>query len=212
VVVSTATFTREDYAEMHLMRRAYLLTENFGVLRQVTRFVRQELGIAEVALVERMRREATADPERWPHLALVLLAVPDVMVPPVSWAPFIDEVRRFLVGSLGMEADSALETVLTVQHALLPTTGRMFPATEQLAHDLAAWHGAIMAAKDQGHLHDWPDHVPRLRTFGPAAFTVDDPRDVCGISLGFGSAIDAYMDWELRSPVGRAMPGHLRAG
>jgi hypothetical protein len=212
VVVSTATFTRDDYAEMHLMRRAYLLSENFGVLRQVTRFVRHELGIAEVALVERMRREATADPERWPHLALVLLAVPDVMVPPVSWAPFIDEVRRFLVDSLGMEADSALETVLTVQHALLPGVGRTFPATAELAHDLAAWHGAIMAAKDQGHLHDWPDHVAPLRTFGPASFTVDDPRDVCGISLGFGSAIDAYMDWELRSPVARAMPGHLRAG
>lgn len=211
VVVSTATFSREDYVEMHLMRRAYLLTENFGVLRQVTRFVRHETGLGEVELVERMRREATADPERWPHLALVLAAVPDVMVPPVSWAYFVDEVRRYLVGPVGLAADSALEAVLAVQHALLPSAGRAFPATVELAHDLPAWHAAIMAAKDQGHLHDWPDHVAPLRSFGPASFTVDDPRDVCGISLGFGSAIDAYMDWELRSPVARAMPGHLRA-
>lgn len=211
VVVSTATFSREDYVEMHLMRRAYLLTENFGVLRQVTRYVRHETGIAEVDLVERMRRDATAEPDLWPHLAVTLSAVPDVMVPPVSWAPFIDEVRRFLVGSVGVAADAALDTVLTVQHALLPSPGRSFPDTSALAHDLAGWHAAIMAAKDAGHLHDWPDHVPPLRTFGPAPFTVDDPRDVCGISLGFGSAIDAYMDWELRSPVARAMPGHGQA-
>jgi hypothetical protein len=129
----------------------------------------------------------------------------------VSWAPFLAEVRRYLVGTLGLANGSALDAVLVAQHALLPTGGRTFPATVELDHDVAAWHRSIMDAKDRGHLHDWPDHVDRLASFGPAPFTVDDPRDVCGVGLGFGTAIDAYMDWELQSPVSRAMPGHLQA-
>ena len=95
-VVSSATFTRDDYREMHLMRRSYLLSENFGVMRQVTRFVRSETGIAEVELIESMRRAVTSTPDEWPYLALTLNAIPDAMVPPVSWAFFIADLRCYL--------------------------------------------------------------------------------------------------------------------
>ena len=55
LVVSTATFTRQDYFEMSAQRRLFLLFENFGVMRQVSRFVRQETGTLETDLYERMR-------------------------------------------------------------------------------------------------------------------------------------------------------------
>ena len=161
-------------------------------------------------LIEGMRLEATADPVRWPYLALTLLSVPDTMIPPVSWGLFIDEVRRYLVEVVGVAEGTDLDTALAVQHALLPAPGRRFPIELDLQHDYEAWHAAVLAAKDDGHLHDWHLVVDPLRSFGPARMRIDDPRELCTHNIGFGSALEAYQDWELASPVARAMPGHYR--
>jgi len=177
-------------------------------MRQVTRFVRSETGIAEVELIEGMRRAVTATPEAWPYLALTLNAIPDAMVPPVSWGLFIADLRRYLTSAVGLSHGSGLETVLAVQHALLPTPGRSFPIELSLAHDYVAWYRTVIAAKDDGHLHDWESAVDRLASFPPATMRVGDPRDLCSRTLGSGSALDPYQDWELDSPVARAMPAH----
>ena len=211
LVVSSTTFSREDYRRMDLMRRSYLLAENFGVMRQVLRFVRRETGQGEVEVIEAMRDAVVAEPSRWPHLEAVLLAISNTMVPPVSWAFYIDDLRRYLVDVVGLPHDSALDTVLTVQHALLPAPDRAFPYTVALDHDYAAWYQGILAAKDDGHLHDWATVVDRLHDHGPATMTIDDPHQLCQRNLGAGSAIDAYQDWELSSPVARAMPQHYQA-
>lgn len=211
LVISSSSFTRDEYHEMHCMRRSYLLAENLGVLRQLTRFVRHEYGIAEVALIERLRDAATRGPAQWPFLALGLLAVPDAMAPPVSWGLFVAELRRFLIADLGVSDRSDLDTVLAVQHALLPAAGRSFPLVLELEHDYVAWHAAVLDAKDAGHVHDWEPHVEPLASFPPATMSVDDPRHLCR-NLGVGSALDAYLDWELDSPVARAMPGHYQIG
>ena len=42
LVISTSSFSTDDYAEMLHLRRVFIVAENFGVLRQVSRFVRQE--------------------------------------------------------------------------------------------------------------------------------------------------------------------------
>ena len=62
---------------LHL-RRVFLVAENFGVLRQVSRFVRQEAGLTEVDLYERLRHDAAcpARPLAAPRLHLPGRAVP----------------------------------------------------------------------------------------------------------------------------------------
>ncbi|MCP6756405.1 hypothetical protein NL533_32760, partial [Klebsiella pneumoniae] len=60
LVISTSSYTREDYAEMLHLRRTFLISENFGVLRHVARFVRQETDLHEVELYQRLRRDALA--------------------------------------------------------------------------------------------------------------------------------------------------------
>ena len=47
---------------MERLRRVFLLYENFGVLRHVSRFVRQETGMREIDLYERMRRTSRRQP------------------------------------------------------------------------------------------------------------------------------------------------------
>jgi len=205
LVVSTVSFTRAEYDEMLDLRRAFRLLENFGVLRHVTRYVRHETGVLESTVVEDIR-VASKDNERWPILALTLGLVPEVMVPPISWQLFIEEVRRFVVEMYGVADDAALATVLAAQLALLPTSNRTFEVELEFEHDFVSWHRAMIEAKEAGYTADWVDHVPHLRELGPGRFLVDDPNGICATGMGFRNEDDFYGDWELRSPVSRAMP------
>jgi hypothetical protein len=204
-VVSTATFTRDDYGQMLDLRRTFRLSENFGVLRQVSRFVRQETGLHEVALYDQLRRDARRRPDQWPTIDFTLRVVPFIGTMPLSWRVFIDEVRRYLVSVVGV-VDDALETVLRVQHALLPSRDRKFPVTVHLDHDYASWFGRIIDAKDAGRGAAWELEVPRLREFGPADFVVDDTHEVCMHGVGFNLDIHEHATWELDSPVARSVP------
>lgn len=203
LVVSTSTFTRRDRDEMLASRRDFLLFENLGILRQVSRFVRQETGMREIDLYRQLGAAANEDPERWPAVAFTTRGVMHLMAPPVSWRVFIDEVHDYLVEVLGIADDSALRTVLEVQHALLPAHHREFPVKLELAHDYVAWHRQMLEAKENGHRHDWPAVVPRLQGLASGQFVVDDPHDVC--NLGLGSSLEPNMDdtWDFDSPVSR---------
>jgi radical SAM superfamily enzyme YgiQ (UPF0313 family) len=205
-VVASSSFTRDEYAEMLDLRQTFALCENYGVLRQVARFVHHETGMRDVDFYAQICAEARADRERWPAIATAFALGPSLGVPPVSWQCFIDELRDYLTIRLGIAAGSALETVLQVQHALLPARGRQFPLELTLAHDFAAWHAQMLAAKDEGR-YDWREHVPPLASFGPARFIVEDPRSVCTRGIGYRIEEFFHGDWELESPVSRALPG-----
>jgi len=220
LIVSSSTFTRSEYDAMESYRRVFLVCENHGILRQVARFVRQEASILEIEFYASFADEVRAAPQKWPICAFTFEVLVELMVPPGSWALFLAEVRDYLVNRLHLAEDSALATVLRVQHALLPSRDRKFPDKIVLAHDFAAWHAAMMVAKRRGRVEEWPEEVPRLGSFGPGEFVVSDPQDVCGLGLGkrvlsstkgssgvspatTGSDIDS--DWELGSPVARPM-------
>jgi radical SAM superfamily enzyme YgiQ (UPF0313 family) len=200
-ISSTSTFDEDDYEFMLWMRRCYLALESYGVLRHISRFLRQERNIDEMDLISRLLTVPEADRHRWPYLMAAVRVLPFHMCPPVSWALLIEDLRNFVVEVLGVPDDSALETVLRVQHALLPAADRD-DVTIQLPHDYAAWHAAMIAAKEAGHLRDWPRVVPRLSEFGPAALEVKGSRRVAELVRGF--SVDAQLHnltWELDSRV-----------
>src|SRR4029079_14685688 len=101
LLVSTKTLSRAQRDDLVRLRLLFLLFENFGVLRQVSRFVRQETGLGEVALYERLRVDTERDPERWPMLRLLTAAVPNIMSAPGSWGLVIDELRTYLLEAVG---------------------------------------------------------------------------------------------------------------
>jgi hypothetical protein len=204
-VVSTATFTRADYDEMLDLRRTFRMCENFGVLRQVSRFVRQETGLHEVALYDQLRQDVRRRPDEWPTLDFTFRVVPFIGAMPLSWRTFVDEVRRYLVTVVGV-VDDSLETVLQVQHALLPSRDRQFPVTLKLDHDYASWFSRIVEAKDAGRGAGWEQEVPRLSEFGPADFVVNDTHEVCTHGVGYELDTHEHATWELDSPVARSVP------
>ncbi|MCC5951660.1 MAG: radical SAM protein [Acidimicrobiia bacterium] len=206
LVVSSSSFTRADYDTMMKLRRIFLLCENYGVLRQVARHVRKESGTREADFYDGLRRVITDQADLWPDIAAGLRVAPVLMVAPGSWRPFIDEVGRYVVEQLGLADDSALRTVLDVQHALLPSRDRRFPDVLDLSHDYAAWHAAMLTAKDEHPPDEWTDHVPHLREFGPATFEVTDPHQLCTLATGFRIESDSYGQWEFGSPIARPSP------
>ncbi len=100
-VVASSSFTREDYAEMLDLRQTFALCENFGVLRQVARFVHHETGMRDVDFYAQICAETRAERERWPSIATAFAFGPSLGVPPVSWRCFIDELRDYLTARLG---------------------------------------------------------------------------------------------------------------
>lgn len=204
LVVSTTSFSREEYDQMERIRLAFLFFENFAVGRHISRFVRQETGLREIDLYARLVDETRADPNRWPAIAFVVEVIVEYMIPPASWSLFTDELHDFLVTCLGMADDTSLRTALRTQLALIPSRERAFPEIIELEHDYPAWHAAVLAAK-QDDPGGWTEVVPRLATFGPTTFTVADPQSVALLGLGMALEYDSFCDWELDSPMARPM-------
>jgi hypothetical protein len=205
IVISTSSFTADDYGEMERLRLAFMMYENFGVLRLVSRFLSQETGTREIDFYRGIRSATEAEPDEWPALYALAVFGHSMMTAPVSWAIVMDDLRRFIVTRYGIADDSALDSVLHAQRALLPAHGRRFPDVVDLSHDVVEWNRAMLAAKGQGRRADWMDVVPRLAEFGPSLLTVEDPDHVVDTSLGVNSELSVVgVNWELDSPLSRA--------
>jgi hypothetical protein len=203
----TSSYTQAEWHQMHRLGAGQWLFENFGILRQVATYVRAETGQREVDFYGALIEASDADPDSWPHTAMVLRVLPHAMVPPVSWRFFLDEVRRWLLTVEGVVDDSALETVLLVQHNLQPARDRQFPVELALRHDYVAWRQSVVDARDARH-PDWPSVVPPLREFGPGVLRIDDPNQICRTALdGAITAIAHESAWDFDSLVSRPRQG-----
>jgi hypothetical protein len=202
-MLSSSTFSAEDLEESRRLVAAYDLFEDFGVLRQMARYLRHTMGIREIDFYKRVLLDAMSAPDEWPTMAVAALSVPTYMGPPVSWAPFFDELRRYLVERVQVRDDSGLDTVWRVQRALVPSHGRPYPQFLELAHDYPAWAELVVAAKEE-HRLDWPQYVPDLRSMGPTTMSVDDPQGRTTANQGVGLLFkDIGIHWELDAPVTR---------
>jgi radical SAM superfamily enzyme YgiQ (UPF0313 family) len=190
VVMSTASFSVEERAEMMRLRHAYTVFERYGLLRHVTRYLQWDAGLPATALIRRIMAVTAEEPERFPLLNFAMRYFDFYPLPPVGWSSFLEEVRRFLAEEHGIGASPGLDTVLAVQEALLPVRGRALPAVVPLAHDYAAYYadatrnlwfegsatGAVapLASYPAGELEVLADRTGRCSW---AMRPTDDPRD-----------------------------------
>ncbi|MGI9603811.1 MAG: B12-binding domain-containing radical SAM protein [Acidimicrobiales bacterium] len=207
IVKETNSYTRDEWDHMGYLRSATYVFDMAGVARHVGRFARQETGRREIELFDQMVRQAIGDPGRWPTLSYALRAIKHRMIAPATWRWFVDELHQFAVEQWGLPDDSALQTVIAVQHAVLPATGREFPIELELAHDYVAWNDAVVAARNDGHHFDWEKQpLRRLSEFGPARFVVEDADDACTSAIGqnIDRFIHDHANWDLAASIGRA--------
>lgn len=206
IVVSTSSYTREDFEEMKRLRLLFRAFEHFGLLRHLFRWLKVERGINALDLIHDIDRAIIADPHRYPLLTWVGRYFDLVTAPPVGWPPFYAEVADLLADRHGLHGDPGFETVIRVQEFLMPARGRRFPAVIELDHDFVGWLD-----------HHRSSGVPRaLTSFGPSRLSVDDPVGVCeerlvrnGFSIRREEACDnpfwVLNDWELDSVLARPM-------
>ena len=205
----TASYTREEWEGMNRLKIAYYLFDSYGLLRYVARFIRSEKGIGEVEFYDSVQKEARKNPGKWPVISTLLSTLEEYMAPPGSWGLYINEVQRYMVDHVGMNDDSALRTVLAVQHAQLPAADRQCPDLLELGHDFSAWWDTILVAREEGHRDDWEQHAPKLSEFAPGTLNVEDPNGVCLSELGkpLNSLLYSLRSWELDSSVARPRLG-----
>ena len=205
VLVSTKSYTREDYNEMRLMRLSFMAYENFGMLRHAARFLSHETGKSEMDVYRTISVLTRQHPNRWPALTAIDRFSTDLMAPVFSWQAIMHDLGRLAVEELGVADDSALHTVLAVQAGLLPAYGRTFPQVLQLDHDIVAWTQAISEARAIDPSGDWHSVVPHLSTYGPTDLKVDDTAGINDWAMGIHPELNSLgINWELDSRLSRA--------
>ena len=92
-----------------------------------------------------------------------------------------------------------------MQLGLLPSHDRVLPETLELAHDYAAWFREMVAIKESPERDQWTELLPRLGSYGPAQFTIDDPGEVARAAIGCNIELHGFgLNWEFESPIRRA--------
>ncbi|MGB3409635.1 MAG: radical SAM protein [Microthrixaceae bacterium] len=210
VLVSTISYTREDFDEMRRLRLLFRACEHYGLLRHLFRWLQVEHQVRPLDLIHVIDQTIEERPEQYPLLTWVGRYFDLITAPPGGWPPFYDEVVRLLSETYGIERDSAMDTVLAVQKFLMPSHGRKFPDRLSLDHDYATWyHSTSLGAQDVAGTRPLIDM--------PAGeLVVDDPAGICdarllrnGFSIRREEACDnpfwVLNDWELDSELARPM-------
>ena len=220
LVVASSSFTRDDRSRMLDLRRADIIFERYGVLRHVLRWLQWDHGVPATEVMHHLLGLCERHPDRHPRITWLLAHFPRFATAPVGWTGLYREVREVLCSEYGIEASSALETVLELQRFLMPAPGRSFPASLRVAHDYLAYYRSATdslyttgrAGRPSAPLADHP----------AAGFTVfGDPLRLCADGMHFAQwgraeemegdfSIGANTAYELDSPLLRLLP-HVAA-
>jgi hypothetical protein len=214
-IVACSSFTLAEREEMLRFGDVFRLTEHFGVLRQLLRYAAAETGRREIDVLSTIYERSQAEPDRYPLLAFHLLGGRRHLTVPLSWHAVVSEAAAIVRDHLGVPGDDALDTVVRLQAALLPSPGRRFPEEVHLRHDYPAYYHEVLRPSDGERLER------SLRDYGPTVVTIEDPADRCGTGLPqpFSPQVTAEgsryehgpggwvgdLDWELESPLTRPL-------
>ncbi|NOK18525.1 B12-binding domain-containing radical SAM protein [Corallococcus carmarthensis] len=180
LVVSSTTFTEDEFLEMAKLSAVFHLFQGESILKHVMLYLRHEHGLTHVAFLEALR---DADLAAFPLLRRLRdwKVSRDGATDPLAefvlgngWPAFYDEVEQYIAWRHGIRAEGALCTVYQVQRFVMAWSGRPVPATLEVAHDF----GQYVRRVHEG------DTACRLSELGPATLTVYDPGGQCAATRG----------------------------
>ena len=170
-LVSTASYSTADLAEMLEIWSAFDIADGYAVLRYVARFLQWEHGIAATELIHAIVRTVRTSPAAYPAITWLFRHFQAERQALGGWGPFYAEVADFAARELGVPMDPGFRTTLQVNELMMPGEGRRFPEVHALDHDFAAWFDANVRARTPA--------ARRLADFPPGRLEITDPYRMC---------------------------------
>jgi radical SAM superfamily enzyme YgiQ (UPF0313 family) len=215
-VISTSTFTEEQYHEMFKLFLAFQFFYVLSVLKYYLYFLQMEHSIRFMDFIHDLVKTSQSNKERYPlnhRLITELLEKTDpkrVGMPILQWrtedADFIfnhldeyyGEIIDFTKSTYGLSlSDSEVQTLIAVQKAVMPAIGKSVPMSVELKHDFVSYFDQIKNIKvvDRTPV----DFMP-LRSFADGTLIVKTlkKRVIDNLTL---MRLDQHKttDWELKS-------------
>jgi hypothetical protein len=175
LVVSTTTFTEDEFLAMARLSALFHLFQGESILKYVMLFLARERGVSEITFLEDLR---DADLERYPILRDLRdwKIARDGSRDPLSetvlhnrWDVLYDEVEDYVNSVYGKDL-GAFRVVMQVQRFVMAWSGRVLPAQLQMEHDFVRYREDVRAGGRDA----------RLERYAPGTLMVSDPGRVCG--------------------------------
>ncbi len=194
-VISCHSFDADQLRAMKAVYYAFEVADGYGLLRYVLRYLQWEHGVPALGFLHALLSAIGTDPERLPALTWIFRLFLTEKSMPGGWHGFYRDIRLFIIEHCGIEADSALDTVLAVNEAAMPDDSLAYPRDLQLAHDFPAYFVDRKAGGDSS--------ARRLRDYPPGVFRVDDPDLLAHIDMNYLQYDSHQYFWELNSAIAR---------
>lgn len=215
-VISTSTFTKEQYDEMFKLFLAFQFFYVLCVLKYYLYFLQVDYSVRFMDFVESLINEVKNNKDRYPlnhKLVVELLTKIDpkrIGMPILQWRTedssfifnhldeYYAEIIAFTKAQYGISlSDSEKQTLVIAQKAIMPVVGKEVPMTVELQHDLVAYFDQI---KNLKNVHTEASRCKPLTSFTKATLTVKTlkKRTIESLTLVRLSQ-HKNTDWELKS-------------
>lgn len=195
-LVSCASYSARELRDMNLIYHVYTVTDGYGTLRHVLRFLQWEHGIPAIDFMHELADLAYTTPDRFPAISWVIRQFAAEKCILGGWKRFFDEIAAFVAEEHGIPRDSAFDVVLKVNESVMPDDARRYPLVLALAHDFERYFS------DHNRRRAGP--VRPLSSYPPGRLTVSDPNCMANIDFEYQQYDTHQFFWELHSPVSRA--------
>jgi len=196
-LISTYSYTRHDLEEMLKINRLYILCETYSFLRYILRYVKWEYKIPAVDYIQTLLDSINETPSGFSELIHSMFEKRSTFFKLLSGKirTFYDEIADVSHALFGVDKDSAFDTVLRINQAVMPQPGRSFPLNLALDYDFLTYFS--------DHVKNERHSAP-LAGYPPGELTITDPYN---LSQQIDEAKRQYnthqVFWELESPLRR---------
>jgi hypothetical protein len=193
---STYSYTEEDLIKMKGLYKTFTMADGYGLLRYVIRFLQWEYNIKAIDFIAELMVSIKDNPMQYPLLSYATVFFETEKSIPGGWPLFYAQLKNYILDKYSVSDDSALDTVLKVNAAVMPDEAVAYPMTIHLDHDIIQYFIAQQQKSDD-------DKPEALYTYAPGELVISDPDGMVNIDAQFLQYDSHQFFWELLSDVSR---------
>jgi radical SAM superfamily enzyme YgiQ (UPF0313 family) len=194
-LVSTFSYSRNDYHDMNVIFYLFTVADTFSTLRYVLRYLSWDHGVMALDFLHKLHKAIENDPYRYPTIAYMSKVFQIYMNVPGGWHQFYDEIAEFTEASYGVQRDSGFNAVLYFNEMVMPDDALSYPLNIQLDHDVLAYFMEHRLQHAQGT--NPLDTYPSMRT------AIEDQYSYGHINYNSKQYDSHQIFWELQTPASR---------